>query len=395
MNRLPDQQAITRYLDEFGGVRVYRDGIRVYNYGEQGDDWLGLDLRRVNSPTRRVSRNIVLGAIHLSLSESPELIEKTNREGFVDNDGFQRLQRVVLGALNTFESERHIDKEKIREITNQGRAVSSEGMDGLMAELRIELQKSGPINRSVDSCLRRIQSHYDQMKETLLSAGMSGLTLSVVFHEVERGIRALRQAAAAGAGIDGIERQAATLAETLDGFSVLLRRNSQNSHTARQLIEALLRITDIRFNFHHVDLACPLLEGHGEGFRSTFAFNMVLGALTNLADNSFYWLRERWPNAGEGETKLRKMYINISRDFELGPAIVVADNGPGFKGDTPDNLVRPFFTRRPDGMGLGLYFASIAMNLQGGQLALPSPGEIEIPDEYDGAVVALIFKEDK
>ena len=208
--RLPDQQAITRYLDEFGGVRVYRDGIRVYNYGEQGDDWLGLDLRRVNSPTRRVSRNIVLGAVHLSLADSPELIEKTNREGFVDNDGSQQLRRIVLGALNAFESERYIDKEKIREITNQGRSLSSEGMDGLLAELRTELQKSGPLNRSVNSCLRRIQSHYNQMRETLLSAGMSGLTLSIIFHEVERGIRALRQAAAAGADMDGIARQAAT-----------------------------------------------------------------------------------------------------------------------------------------------------------------------------------------
>ena len=193
--RLPDQQAITRYLDEFGGVRVYRDGIRVYNYGEQGDDWLGLDLRRVNSPTRRVSNNIILGAIHLSLESSPDLIEKTNREGFVDSAAFQRLRKIVLGLVNSFESERHIDKQKIRDTIDQGRSGPLEAMDGLVTELRDELQKTGRISRPVNACIRRIEHHYNQMRETLLSSGMSGLTLSVIFHEVERGIRILHRAA--------------------------------------------------------------------------------------------------------------------------------------------------------------------------------------------------------
>ena len=52
LNRMGDVRLMTSYLDANGGVRVYRDGIRVYNYDEQGDDWLGLDLRRVNVPTR-------------------------------------------------------------------------------------------------------------------------------------------------------------------------------------------------------------------------------------------------------------------------------------------------------------------------------------------------------
>ena len=97
--RVTNIKLLENYLDETGGVRVYRDGIRVYNYGELGDDWLGLDLRRVNVPTRRISRNIILGAIHLSLKESTGLVEKTNREGFVENKSCRQLRRIVLGAL--------------------------------------------------------------------------------------------------------------------------------------------------------------------------------------------------------------------------------------------------------------------------------------------------------
>ena len=75
-----------------------------------------------------------------------------------------------------------------------------------------------------------------------------------------------------------------------------------------------------------------------------------------------------------------------------GPAIVVADNGPGFH-DLPEMMVRPFFTRKPEGMGLGLFYASLAMELNDGQLSFPQKGEVEIPEGFDGAVAAMIFKE--
>ncbi|EHU4935047.1 ATP-binding protein, partial [Vibrio vulnificus] len=42
-------QSIRQYLDENTGIRIYRDGIRVFNYGEKNDDWLGLNAMRVNN----------------------------------------------------------------------------------------------------------------------------------------------------------------------------------------------------------------------------------------------------------------------------------------------------------------------------------------------------------
>ena len=71
----------------------------------------------MNIPTRRVSRNIILGAVHLSLESSIELVEKTNREGFVENDACERLRQIVMGALGALEVERQKDKERIRFLT--------------------------------------------------------------------------------------------------------------------------------------------------------------------------------------------------------------------------------------------------------------------------------------
>lgn len=392
LRRLANVQLLTSYLDDAGGVRVYRDGIRVYNYGEPGDDWLGLDLRRVNIPTRRISRNIILGAVHVSLETSTGLIEKTNREGFVENDACARLRRVVLGALAALEEERQFDKDRIRKLTDKPDDPTTAKIEKPIEELRHALDRRG-VRDVFEPYVAKIEHDYRNMQETLLSAGMSGLNLAVVFHEVERGVRALHQVIVEGANPEDAARQARDLMHLLDGFATLLRRDSKKQHSARKLIDAARRFNVLRLRHHRVRLVCPLLDIDDDGFQSRFAFGLVLGALNNLIDNALYWLRVRWPEVPpENEPPERKLYIGVSDEFEAGPAIVVADNGAGFQGDDPEHLVRPFFTRKPDGMGLGLYYANLAMELNGGQLAFPQPGEIEIPNGFDGAVIAMIFK---
>ena len=390
--RLPNIQSLENYLDKTGGVRVYRDGIRVYNYGELGDDWLGLDLRRVNVPTRRISRNIILGAIHLSLKESTDLIEKTNREGFVENDACFEFRHVVLGALAALEEERQGDKERLRKLTENPDDPTAARIEQPIQELRRELERRG-VEGEFEHYVTKIENNYWRMQEILLHAGMSGLNLAVVFHEVERGVRALHQVISEGADMASAAHQARELIRLLDGFTTLLRRGSKKRHSGRKLVEAARQFNMLRFRHHRIHLVCPLLQSTDDGFRSQFAFGLVVGALNNLVDNALYWLRVRWPElSARNGLPERKLYIGVSHDFEAGPAIVVADNGVGFQGDAPENLVRPFFTRKPEGMGLGLYYANLAMELNGGQLAFPQPGEIEIPDEFDGAVVALIFR---
>ena len=393
LQRLGDTRLLTSYLDENGGIRVYRDAIRVYNYGESGDDWLGLDLRRVNIPTRRISRNIILGAVHLSLASSSELREKTNREGFVENDACKRLGQIVLSALWALEEERQVDKERIRQLTIRPSDPTVSPIDKPIQALRQELDRRGSAE-ILEPYVAKIEQDYVNMQETLLAAGMSGLNLAVVFHEVERGVRALHQVIVEGRDLEGAARQAQELMRILDGFSTLLRRDRNRLHSARKLVEAARQFNLLRFRHHRIQFACPLLNG-GAGFESSFSFGLVLGALSNLLDNSLYWLKVRWPELPEDvETSERRLFVGTSDDFGGGPAILVADNGVGFQ-DVPEHLVRPFFTRKPDGMGLGLYYANLAMELNGGRLAFPQKDEVDVPDECDGAIIAMIFKAGK
>ena len=62
-NFIPDKAAFKSYLDENGGISVFRDGMRILDYGEPDNDWLGLDLKRVNAPTKNLSINIILAIL--------------------------------------------------------------------------------------------------------------------------------------------------------------------------------------------------------------------------------------------------------------------------------------------------------------------------------------------
>ena len=45
-------------------------------------------------------------------------------------------------------------------------------------------------------------------------------------------------------------------------------------------------------------------------------------------------------------------------------------------------------------MGLGLHITSEIMKIHKGELKIPEKGELKLPKEIDGAVIALVFKEE-
>ena len=373
-------------------IRVYRDGIRVYNYGEPGDDWLGLDLRRVNTPTRRISRNIVVGAIELSLESSSDLREKTNREGFVENPAFGRLKQIVLGALTPLEVEREKDKNNIRRITSGGRDPETKRIRQPLQQLRAVARRR-KVDDEFEPLIDKVERDYDELRSSMLRAGLSGVGLAIIFHEVEHGVRGLCDLIEAGGEYEAIRTRAHELAGILEGFADLLRKGKRRPNSLKRLVRRVRDINRARFRKHRVRLVCPALEDSAPDVRSSFVFGLALGALNNLLDNAFYWLRVRWPEENVDPPD-RAIHLSINLDLADGPAIVVADTGPGLL-DTPDELIRPFFSRRPEGMGLGLYYANLVMELGDGRLAFPDAGESDLPEEFNGAVLALVFPQEK
>lgn len=386
LSRYGETRLIERYLDQHGGVRVYRDGMRVYNYGEPADDWLGLDLRRVNEPAKNLSRNITIGAIDLDLAASFALREKTNREGFVETEAFERLQRVVRGALFILEAERSLDKARIREATGQP-SETPQGAAGPLANLRRLAKKHG-VSEALEPAIRKIEHEYDRLQDSFLRAGLSQVGLAVVIHEVERGVTVLsRSLEADDVDLVSLREQAGQLQGVLETSTQLLRTSDRKPNSLTSVVRTARDLSLLRFRLHGIRLECPALEDDARDAEAVFAASLVLGALTNVIDNAVHWVKVR-----HAEPRDRRIFINVLPDHFEGPAIVVADNGPGLQ-DDPGVVVRPFFTRRPGGSGLGLYFANLVMELNNGHLTFPTAEQADVPEAYDGAVVALVFSE--
>ena len=391
LSKLGEPRLIKNYLDENGGIRLYRDGIRVYNYGERDDDWLGLDLRRVNTPARMLSRNIVVGAIDLSLESSTGLREKTNREGFVENAALGRLKQIVLGALTPLEVEREKDKSHIRRVVGGAQDREMKLIKRPLRELRSAADEHG-LKEEFEPLIDKLERDYNELRDSMLRAGLSGMGLAVFFHEVEHGVRGLCELIETGGEREAIQLRARELAGILGGFADLLRKGKRRPNSLKNLIRRVRDINRVRFRKHHVRLDCPALEDDAPDVTTSFVFGLALGALNNLLDNAFYWLQVRWPE-GDGDASERAIHLSINLDMAFGPSVVVADTGTGLQ-DGPDELVRPFFSRRPEGMGLGLYYAHMVMELGGGHLEFPDRSEAEVPEAFDGAVVALVFPQE-
>ena len=73
------------------------------------------------------------------------------------------------------------------------------------------------------------------MRDTLLGAVGSGLGLTIVFHEIERGVRDVHRALDKGDKVERIKTMAHHLVDLLQGSSYLVRTASKKSLNASDI----------------------------------------------------------------------------------------------------------------------------------------------------------------
>lgn len=374
-----DRRGLRTYLKANGGVRIYRDGIRVFDFGEPGNDWLNLDYRRVNKPVVRVSNNQLVGALMLDAADSIDLKEKTNREGFIENDAFELLRDAVTWTLTQVEAERQKDQKKVR--THYSRQGPQKPVIEEIEELREALNRKGLL-KDFDQYVDRIERQFNEVQSVLLTAAAPGLTFGVVIHQAEKVLKELVYAVDKASDAVKIRILVKQLAQMMEGLTFLIRKSGLAKERASTLIQQALFNSELRFRAHNIQLTNGLELGNPD-FSIKCVRRLVVATVVNFIDNSIYWLE----STGQ---KDRHIYAGTTLEIDDRPSLVVADNGPGFR-DDPDSLVQPFFSRRPDGMGLGLYLANEVAKEHQGRLLFPQPGDVKLPKQFNGAVVALQF----
>lgn len=391
-----DKTGFKSYLKSNGGVRVFRDGLRVYDYGEPENDWLSLDYRRFQQPTKAISNNLIVGAVDLKRESSSDLEEKTNREGFVSNDAYLSFKNAILHVISIVETLRQTDKKKMKDV--YGPTPKSEPVMSLLGEAQHYVDEKvldSEVKTEIKKYLVKIERDYKLVTENLLKAAGAGLNMSVVIHEIEKIIYEVDRVLKAEKASDRALRLVRHLSTLIDGYADLIRRSEQTNESVVSVINQAIFNTEYRILTHEIKLIKKYIDNpNNKSIRCKFARNLLIGSIMNLIDNSIYWLDQKAFKKRENkECFLKKIYIDIIED-DVFVHIIVADNGTGILLPT-DEITEPFITGKKNGagMGLGLHIASEVLNAQGGKISFPDIGEYDIPEEFEqGARVVLSLK---
>jgi signal transduction histidine kinase len=94
---------------------------------------------------------------------------------------------------------------------------------------------------------------------------------------------------------------------------------------------------------------------------------MIEQVILNLVKNAVEAMQHGPPG--------REVRIAARRDGERAVEVAVADRGRGFDEEHAEKLFMPFFTTKPEGMGMGLSICRSIVEFHGGRLwAQPNPG---------------------
>jgi len=386
-------QTIKKYLASNGGVRVYRDGLRVYNYGEKGDDWLELDKTRINAPTSSISNRTILAVINLSKKYSEALEEKTNREGFVENKAFEKFKESILytlGIINKFVNE---DKNKIKKIYLLEEKKLEADTITILDEIQTKIEKKNLIQdekerQKILKDLEKAKQYYIEVRDNLLKSAGVGLSYALITHEIEKIIGSLYLKVK---NQDSeLKRFIEHLKEIVENLTKIFTNDKLQYVKIKDIVDRSLLFFRHRFDFHNIIVETDV----NEDLEVKCIKNMIVNALMNLYDNSLFWFKF-YKEELKSEGKDKKILI-FTKDNEEYVDLVVCDSGFGFN-ISPESAKLPFVTGKPPGfgMGLGLYFVDEVLKRNNAELIIVNNKEkleYNIPEEYkNGAIVIFRF----
>ncbi|MHC9509828.1 sensor histidine kinase [Kangiella sp. M94] len=381
-----DKKGLREYLNTNGGVRVFRDNIRVYDYGEPENDWLNLDIARVNQPGSKISNNQIIGAILLNRSESKDLIEKTNREGFIENEAYLKFTSSVLFTIGKVLTQRNLDKDLVRKY--YGTSASNEPV---LSQIKIiqekinEGVKDQDLKTDLLKSISKIEKDYESIAKIYMRSSSAGLSLSIVIHEIIHMISELASAIEKQPTDPHVKQLVRMLQRTAGDYADVIKQSNKNRVDLITVTRHALSTIKFRIKAHDVEIIDQYLERKNLNTTISCAKNLVTSTIINLVDNSIWWQQY-------ARVKNKRILVDIVEYPEKHISLLIADNGPGFS-IPPEQAVKPFISDKDGGMGLGLHLADEVMKGQKGQLIFPEPYDFDMPEEFqNGAKLLLSFR---
>lgn len=390
-----DTAEIKKYIENYLGVKVYRNNFRILPYGSIDNDWL--DMSGYNTRVKSIiyKKHTTMGYVKVDGLENLDKIkEMTNRQGIqLDNYGENFIllmknviYRIIAKIEKDFNDSLSYPQEKILREKQSGEIVEISGIifkknydpqnesKNKIAEIKKDLEKDSFENKKllakIDSLNKNIDdaNEYNLKKENLINKEYkyinelnpiigSAIIAQSLAHEIKRlsnqieistkTIRSLCDKAVYDE-LDLISINCYYLsryASVLDVNS-MSRRRKYETFSIKEYLNSLLLDSPILYykgnNYKYKII--------GEDFQIRGIKSNIKIIVENMILNSLYWLE----------------YFNIDNpviNFELvlnARKMIIYDNGRGIDKNISDRLFEPFISNKPEneGRGMGLYIVS-------------------------------------
>lgn len=384
-----------RLLNEVYGVNIYKSFFRIRPYGNAGVDWLKLDNKRIQNPSQKIGNNQIVGFITIQPEELSNLEEKSARDGLKENEYFNGLIELADKALSELETRRFIyrtksEKSRLAKKTIQDSLTDLFSFSDLKSSISQKLEQFN-VNKSNIEEIEKILEKEEQNKAGLLEEvektiaiyqgqATLGKIVNFILHEgrkplqyfnsetkvIERYIKHFK--------ITKDEEILEDLDKSIEGFRINSKiisdlfkrinplakqqRGSKTDFNIKPIINDSLTV----FKTSLEESKIKLVTDSPDELKIYGWPEDLFTALTNLIENSIYWLKL---------TKKEEKEIRITAySSENSIYIEYKDNGPGLTDIEieSDIIFEPGYTKKINGTGLGLAIAGESVERLNGKL---------------------------
>jgi signal transduction histidine kinase len=406
----PNKKLFTDYLDDYGGISVYRDGINLFpaEWGAE-IDWLKLSKRHIKRGLKLSYYNMI-GNLEIEQGKNIQLIDKTDREGMLNNKAFSDLvsltRAIVIFLENPFIGKRNEYSILVGDIIREPRTLNTiskqsskiiknihENYDlqkdpyNLLSELGTKAERK---RRLVDlsSSLLNLEKSLDQMqeiRELLTEQAGFGLGIAVAIHEIAKtasnfynGVAEIIKSKKLNfEKLEELKDTSSAIHNELKRLSPLRAIRNEESQLF-QISKSILFSAEV-YKREFEKLGITFKFDGKESFELYGRYGALNQIFTNLFDNACYWL-------DTSDFKERILQVKIDARKRT---VVVADSGPDIQESILPYLFEPGYSLRFPPSGLGLYICKHYMKSMKGDIYL-TPMNDRIKDLY-GAQFTLDF----
>ncbi|MFI7582042.1 ATP-binding protein [Kocuria kalidii] len=388
--RLATLGEVKGWLQQFGGVHVYSNDLRVAPYGNPGNDWLDMNLARVRSPEERPSTNNSIGRLYID-DQNGILIQKTDRSGFIESPEFDELREFSIDALEWMARRRleaaEARRRKAAKVTQTATQSSKKSV-----QEKISTIKDVDKKEEVEDAFARYESERNKEAEALKrevqlyrTLSTAGITSATFAHESNG--NPLKRIILAKNAIDfGLQRELPELykkkyrpplddiANATESLNVLAAATLRLiDHDKRRLARIQLDavVKDV------IETYKPFLDGRAVELTASLSEKApylqgtaaaLEAIITNLINNSL---------SAFDRHNSESRRINVQSSVRSGVwELTISDNGPGIKDISLKDIWLPGETRRPGGTGLGLTIVRDAVSDLGGEIKAIAHGDL-------------------